>query len=99
MLVLHARMELDPDRRDEARGIIADLAADSRTEAGVIDYRVGEDVEEPGVLHFLERYEDHDALEAHQQTDHYQAFDEQRDELLAGAADVTIYEVADAKTL
>lgn len=99
MLVLHARMELEPDRREEARSVVADLAADSRGEPGVIDYRVGEDVEATGELHFLERYDDHDALEAHQETDHYRAFDERRDELVVGPADVTIYEIEDATTL
>jgi quinol monooxygenase YgiN len=99
MLIIHATMQLDPDRRDEALDVVADLAASSRAEPGVIDYAVTEDVESPGTLRFVERYEDRDALAAHQETDHYRAFDARREELLDGAADGTLFDVADATEL
>ena len=99
MLIIHATMELDPDRRDEALDVVADLAAASREEPGVIHYTIAEDVESPGTLQFVERYENRDALAAHQETDHYQAFDGRRDELLNGDADVTLFDVADATEL
>jgi quinol monooxygenase YgiN len=99
MLVIHATMRLDPDRRDEALGLFADLAAASREEPGVIDYTISEDIESPGTMRFVERYEDRDALAAHQETDHYRAFDGRREELLDGPADVTMFEIADATDL
>ena len=99
MLIIHATMQLDPDRRGEALDLFADLAAASRAEPGVIDYTISEDIESPGTMRFVERYEDRDALAAHQETDHYQAFDARREELLDGAADVTLFEVADATEL
>ncbi len=99
MLIIHATMQLDSDRRDEALDVIADLAAASRKEPGIIDYNIAEDIESRGTLRFVERYEDRDALAAHQETDHYQAFDGRRDELLEGDADVTLFDVADATEL
>lgn len=99
MLIIHATMELDPDRRDEALDFMADLAAASREEDGVIDYSIAEDIESTGTLRFVERYEDRDALAAHQETDHYRAFDGRREELLDGPADVTLTDVADVTEL
>lgn len=99
MYIIHATMELDPEHEAEARDVIADLAASSRDEPGVIDYHVAEDIESTGTLRFIERYEDRDALAAHQETDHYQAFDGRRDELLAAEADVVLFEVAEATEL
>jgi quinol monooxygenase YgiN len=99
MLIIHATMELDPDRRDEALDVIADLAAASRDEPGIIDYRVAEDIDSPGTLRFVERYENREALATHQETEHYRAFDGRRDELLAGEADVVLFEVSDASEL
>jgi quinol monooxygenase YgiN len=99
MLIIHATMQLDPDRRDEALDVVRDLAAASREEPGVIDYTVADDVESPGTLWFVERYEDRDALAAHQETDHYRAFDARREALLDGDADVTVFDVDDATEL
>ena len=46
MTVLHAAFPIDPEKRDEALDLIADLAEQSRAEPGMIDYRPTTDVDD-----------------------------------------------------
>jgi len=100
MLVIHASMPLDPERRDEALEQIADLAETVREEEpGVLDYRATTDVNDPNVVRFFERYEDEQALAAHSQTDHYQAFAEALPGWLAGEPEVVRFDVDEMSEL
>ena len=96
MLVIHATFPIDPDSRDEALELVQDLAADSREEDGVVDYRVTTDVEDPNVFRFFERYEDEAAFGAHAETDHFETFEEALPDLLAGEPEVTRFDVESA---
>ena len=93
MIVLHAVFPLDPDRRDEALEVIAELTEKSRAEPGMIEYRPTTDVDDPNVVRFFERYEDEAAFEAHSETDHFQEFEAALPDLLAGEPEVTRFEV------
>ena len=93
MIVLHAVFPLDPDRRDEALEVIAELTEKSRAEPGMIEYRPTTDVDDPNVVRFFERYEDEAAFEAHSKTDHFQEFEAALPDLLAGEPEVTRFEV------
>ena len=91
--MLHAVFPIDPEKRDEALGLIADLAENSRAEPGMIDYRPATDVDDPNVIRFFEQYEDEAAFEAHSQTDHFQEFEAALLDPLAGEPEVTRFEV------
>lgn len=99
MIVVHASFPLDPASRDEALDLLEDIAEQSRTEAGMIDYRVATDVEDPNVVRFFEQYEDEAALEAHTQTEHFGAFQETISDFLAGKPEVTRYDIDSATDL
>ncbi|QKY17671.1 putative quinol monooxygenase [Halorubrum sp. CBA1229] len=99
MIVLHAVFPLDPDKRDEALDLIAELAEKSRAEPGMIEYRPTTDVDDPNVVRFFERYEDEAAFEAHSKTDHFQAFEAALPDLLAGEPEVTRFEIESADEL
>jgi quinol monooxygenase YgiN len=96
MIVLHAAFPIDPEKRDEALDLIADLAEESRAEPGMIDYRPTTDVGDPNLIRFFERYEDEAAFEAHSQTDHFREFAAALPDLLAGEPEVTRFEVESA---
>ncbi|RKD89097.1 putative quinol monooxygenase [Halopiger aswanensis] len=96
MLVIHATFPIDPDRRDDALELVADLAERSREEDGVVDYRVTTDVEDPNVFRIFERYEDEAAFGAHAETDHFEAFEEALPDLLSGDPEVTRFDVESA---
>lgn len=76
MQIVYAVLTLDSNHREEALEHTRELARQSRNEPGIVDYRVGIDVEDEHVLRFVERYRDEEAVEAHLKTDHYAAFED-----------------------
>ena len=99
MIVLHARFPVDPDRRDEALELVETLVEQSNREEGMLEYRAAIDVEDENTIRFFEQYDDEDALEAHNQTEHFRAFEEKLPELLAGEPEVVQFEVSDSTEL
>jgi quinol monooxygenase YgiN len=100
MYVIKATIPLDPDEREAGVEAARELARNCREhEDGVIDYRVAVDVDDETVLRFFEQYEDEAAVEAHGETDHYQAFQEQIPEFIGGEAEVVRFEVSEATEL
>lgn len=93
MIHVHATIPVDPEQREEAIELAQDLAAASRAEDGVVDYRVGADVEDPAVLRFVEQYEDESALGEHAETEHFLAFQEEIAGMLGGEPELTQYEI------
>ncbi len=75
MYVVHAKVPLDPEYRDDALELIEWLAEESRDEPGCVDYRANTEIGDENVVHFFELYEDRTAREAHGETDHYQEFE------------------------
>lgn len=99
MIVLHASFPVDPARRDEALEFVETLVEQSNQEDGMIDYRAAVDVEDENTIRFFERYEDEEALAAHNRTEHFQALEEKLPELLAGEPEVLQFDVSDATEL
>lgn len=99
MIVLHAEFPIVPEKREEALAMIEDLAEQSRSEDGTIDYRAATDVEDSNVVRFFERYEDEAAFEAHGQTDHFQDFEATLPDLLDGEPEVVRFEIDSATEL
>ncbi|WP_435182630.1 putative quinol monooxygenase [Halobellus sp. EA9] len=99
MIVLHATFPIDPERMDEALDHAETLVAETNEEPGVIDYRATRDVEDEHTLRFFEQYEDAAALEHHEETDHFQAFEAALPDLLAGEPEVIRFEVSGATEL
>jgi len=93
MLGVHATFPIDPDRRDEAVDHMQTLAEQSRTEDGVIDYRIAADVDDENWFRFVEQYDDEAAFGAHADSDHFAAFATVLPELLAGEPAVTRFDV------
>lgn len=99
MTVVHASFPIDPAHRDRAAELAESLVEQTNREDGAIEYRAAFDVQDENVLRFFERYEDDAALEAHTQTDHFQAFEEELPDLLAGEPEVVKFDVSDATEL
>ncbi|MFB6269899.1 MAG: putative quinol monooxygenase [Halobacterium sp.] len=99
MIVLHASFPIDPARRDDALELFADLVEQSQQEDGMVEYQATTDVRDPNTVRFFEWYENEDAFDAHTQTDHFQDFEEQLPEFLAGEPDVMRFEVSEATEL
>lgn len=98
MQIVYAVLPLSPDHRTEALEATRTIAEKSREEPGVIDYRVGTDVEDPNTLRFVEQYEDAAAVAAHLETAHYQQYEDAViPDMLAGEPEITQFEVAEAE--
>jgi quinol monooxygenase YgiN len=89
----------DPERRDEAPDHVETLVQESNGEDGVIEYRAVVDVEDENTIRFFEQYDDAETVEAHNQTEHFQTFEERLPELLASEPLVIQFEITDATTL
>lgn len=95
MVVIHATFVLDPTNRDEALDHIRSLVEASNEEPGIIGYQAGIDVHDKDTVRFLEHYDNEVAVEAHLETDHYQAFETRLSEYLADEPSVTKFEITD----
>ena len=96
MIVVTATLPIDPEKRADALERISDLVEHCQDDDGTLEYRAATDVDDPNLIRFFECYEDEAALEAHTQTEHYQAFSAALPELLAGKPEITRYEVESA---
>lgn len=99
MIVMHASLPVDPDSLDEAVSLATDLAETSRTEEGVVDYRVGADIEDETTLRFFERYADDAAVDAHMNSQHFQEFQGEIASHLAGEPTLTRFDVSESTQL
>lgn len=84
MIFTHAEIPIDPETRTEALSIVRTIAEQSREEEGVIDYRATTDIENPNVVRILEQYEDMDAVDAHNASEHLETFQSEIEEHLNG---------------
>jgi quinol monooxygenase YgiN len=92
-VILHSEATVDPERRDEAIEILQWMAAESRAEDGVVDYRVTCDLEAPETFRIIEQYEDAAAVEAHESSEHLDEFQARIEPLLVGEATLTRFDV------
>jgi len=99
MIVLHASFPIDPERRAEALELVERLVEQSNEEEGMIEYRATTDVQDENLVRFFEQYESEEAFLAHTQTDHFQEFEAQLPDLLAGEPEVLRFDVSEATEL
>ena len=83
MIVLQAYMKVKPEKRDAFLESVQPLLKHSRAEAGNAQYQLFEDTEHANTFVMLEQWKDQDALDAHNQTDHFQAFVQAAGDLLS----------------
>lgn len=97
MIVMHAALPIDPDETAAALELLVDLAEQSRAEDGVIEYRVATDAEDPATIRVFEQYADAQAVDDHMSSEHFQSFQADIAEYLAGEPTLTRFDV-DAET-
>jgi quinol monooxygenase YgiN len=88
-----AELPIASESRAAALELFEELAAASRAETGLFDYRVTTDVEAPNVVRVIEQYEDDAAVDVHMSSDHFESFQAAMAPHLAGEAELYRYEV------
>lgn len=95
VLVVHTTIPFDPECREAAIALVADLVKYSRTEDGTVRYHAMEDLSEPGVVRFFEQYEDAAAADAHTGSEQYRQFVTSLPDLVDGTIETVQFEADD----
>lgn len=99
MIVAHSEVQVKPAFRETAMELLEEMAVRSRAEAGVIDYRVTADLEDPNTCMIIEQYEDEAAFESHESSDHLERFQTEITPCLAEEAELTRFSVTSEMSL
>ena len=99
MIVIAGKIQVKPERRDEARKAALDMVEATRREAGCVSYAFYADLVEPATFFLFEEWESDAALAAHFQTPHMARFQEQVPALLAAPPTIRRYVVESAAAL
>lgn len=93
MIVLHASLPIDPDKREEALELAEELVEQSNQEPGVREYSATIDIQDENTIRFFEHYVDGAAFEAHTQSEHFQKFEERLPDILAGEPEIIRFDI------
>jgi PTH1 family peptidyl-tRNA hydrolase len=91
MLTIVAKNTVKPGTVDAFKEAAQPLIDGSRSEPGNIAYDLYEDVSDPNVLTFIERWQDQSAIDSHNNSPHFKAAEPKLGEFAAKDMDITIY--------
>ena len=91
MIKIVAVNNLKDGMRDEFIKTAQELIKKSREEDGNISYSLFEDIKNPNVLTFIEEWKDMEAIEFHNNTEHFKRIVPLLAEFKEGASNVTLY--------
>lgn len=74
MIIINAKIKVDENKREDYLQLMADLVEHSRQEKGNLFYHHYEDVSEANTFVVVENYKDKNAVEEHNQSEHFQTF-------------------------
>lgn len=94
MIVVSGRFPIRPDQRDRAVEGALKMSEASEAEPGCQTYRFSTDLADPNVFHLFECWETDEAIDTHASSAHMAEFMKLAADVLAGAPQVTRYEVS-----
>jgi quinol monooxygenase YgiN len=97
MLILAGSIRVPAEKLDEVRPVMQRMIEASRAEEGCLAYSFAEDLLEPGLIRIFEVFRDHDAQQAHSQSQHMKDWRAAWPALDIGERQITHYEVANAR--
>ena len=99
MVILHARVSIKPEAREQWRSIVARVTGPSQAEEACHSYRVYQDMDAPNSFLFVEQWDSLEGLYNHFRTPHFTEFFGALPEVLAEPPDGSVHEVASTMTL
>ncbi len=99
VIVVVARLRIEPEQRERFVQAASELCARTREEDGCISYRVHGDLERPDRYVFVEEWRDDDALQRHFTQPHMAAFNRALGPLLSEPAEVEFHTIASSRRL
>jgi quinol monooxygenase YgiN len=99
MLVVAGRIPVQPERREDAVRLALEVGQATRAEPGCRSYRFYGDLDDPNTFFVFEEWDDEVALGRHFETPHMAKFMQEAPGLVAGAFEITRYEVSSAAAM
>ncbi|QXE02869.1 putative quinol monooxygenase [Terribacillus sp. DMT04] len=92
MIIIHARMSVKPEKKEEFLKEIDAVIEGSQAEAGNNSYDLYQDPKDANSLIMIENWKDMDAVQAHNNSSHFQKFSAAAKEMLSAPLDVDVYQ-------
>ena len=89
--VINARITVKPDAIDQFLSYAAVIVLASNLEKGCLIYNLYQEVGNPSSFIFYEEYENQEAVDFHNATNHFKTFIGQITELLAGSPLIEVF--------
>jgi quinol monooxygenase YgiN len=96
-IVLVARLKVIDDAVEEAKRLALGIVADSRTEAGCINYDVHQAIDDPTVFVWHETWKNKAALDAHFELPYFKDFFAEASKLAAEEPQITVTKMISEK--
>jgi quinol monooxygenase YgiN len=94
VIIITAKVEVDPAHLGELRGAVAAMEKASRAEPGCIDYAFSQELSNPSIIRIAERWQSMEALTAHFATPHMATFGKALAAHPPKSSEIKVYEVA-----
>lgn len=91
MIMVTAKITAKSGEKSNIIAKAQDLIKFSRLDSGCISYNLYASTDDENFLLMFEQWENLEDLQSHMQTDHFKAFGEATNDILAGKMDITIY--------
>ncbi|MFC3750112.1 putative quinol monooxygenase [Paenibacillus sp. GCM10012306] len=97
MIIIHAIIQVKPERREQFLTVVKPLIASSQSEEGNLSYELYEQSGQDNVFIMVENWRDAEAVTAHNASSHFTGFAGQAGEFLAAPLDVKVYNAEQVK--
>jgi quinol monooxygenase YgiN len=94
MIIIHAFLKVDPNKRQDFLAHTQSVVSSSREEEGNISYQLFADASIDNEFVFLEMWKDEKAIETHEQTEHFKSFVQGLEQFLLEPIRVEKYQAA-----
>lgn len=95
MISIIAKNVVAADKVDEFKTLARELVAETRKEKGCLAYALNQDLKDPTVLTFIERWQDQAAIDLHFAAPHFTRIVPLLGKLQAAPGDVRLYREVD----
>ncbi|WP_437272366.1 putative quinol monooxygenase [Staphylococcus succinus] len=90
MITINAIMKVDPSKREDYLELVKPLVEGASKEEGSLFYKQFEQTDEPNTFAFIEQYKDEEAVEAHNNSEHFQQFFKEVSQYLTEKPAITV---------
>ncbi len=91
MIMVTAKIRAKIGEMDNIIAKSQDLIGSSRLDPGCINYNLYASTEDDNLLLMVEQWENIEVLQSHIQTEHFKAFGDAIEDILAGEMDISVY--------